>query len=426
MEREVKSSSNVSYKKVKKRKCKKIAFICSILIVLLSITLFSLYYFLGGNYLKLTSDNKDTIEVMVGDNNYQKPKVTCTFLGKKVSKKNIKIMKEIDINKLGEQEVIYECEKSFFKKNVSVKYNVVDKIAPELEVDSEEKVTIYVNDNYNEPIVKAVDNYDGDITDKVEKIGEVDNKKAGTYEIEYKVQDSSGNEISKKIVVEVKTKQVAGSNKGANMSCGEAGVIYLTFDDGPNNYYTPVILDVLKKYNVKATFFVTSAGSDDLIKREFDEGHKVAIHTSSHAYNVVYASEEAFWNDMDIVKERIIRITGVEPTMMRFPGGSSNTVSRHYSIGIMGRLAEQIENKGYAYFDWNISSGDAGETTDPNVEYANVVNTLSKSRGNVVLMHDIKKHTSEAIESIVKYGIDNGYTFDVLNNSIVCHQPINN
>lgn len=426
MEREVKSSSNVSYKKVKKRKCKKIAFICSILIVLLSITLFSLYFFLGGNYLKLTSDNKDTIEVMVGDNNYQKPKVTCTFLGKKVSKKNIKIMKEIDINKLGEQEVIYECEKSFFKKNVSVKYNVVDKIAPELEVDSEEKVTIYVNDNYNEPIVKAVDNYDGDITDKVEKIGEVDNKKAGTYEIEYKVQDSSGNEISKKIVVEVKTKQVAGSNKGANMSCGEAGVIYLTFDDGPNNYYTPVILDVLKKYNVKATFFVTSAGSDDLIKREFDEGHKVAIHTSSHAYNVVYASEEAFWNDMDIVKERIIRITGVEPTMMRFPGGSSNTVSRHYSIGIMGRLAEQIENKGYAYFDWNISSGDAGETTDPNVEYANVVNTLSKSRGNVVLMHDIKKHTSEAIESIVKYGIDNGYTFDVLNNSIVCHQPINN
>ena len=363
---------------------------------------------------------------MVGDNNYQKPKVTCTFLGKKVSKKNIKIMKEIDINKLGEQEVIYECEKSFFKKNVNVKYNVVDKIAPELEVDSEEKVTIYVNDNYNEPIVKAVDNYDGDITDKVEKIGEVDNKKAGTYEIEYKVQDSSGNEISKKIVVEVKTKQVAGSNKGANMSCGEAGVIYLTFDDGPNNYYTPVILDVLKKYNVKATFFVTSAGSDDLIKREFDEGHKVAIHTSSHAYNVVYASEEAFWNDMDIVKERIIRITGVEPTMMRFPGGSSNTVSRHYSIGIMGRLAEQIENKGYAYFDWNISSGDAGETTDPNVEYANVVNTLSKSRGNVVLMHDIKKHTSEAIESIVKYGIDNGYTFDVLNNSIVCHQPINN
>lgn len=424
MEKEVKGSSNVSYKKVKKTKCKRIVFICSILIILLSITLFSLYYFLGGNYLKLTSNNKDTIEVMVGDNNYQKPKMTCTFFNKKVS--NIKITKNIDINKLGEQEVIYECEKSFFKKNASVKYNVVDKIVPELEVDSDEKISIYVNDNYNEPTVKAEDNYDGDITDRVEKIGEIDNKKAGTYEIEYKVQDSSGNETSKKIVVEVKNKPTGSSNKGANMSCGEAGVIYLTFDDGPNNYYTPVILDVLKKYNVKATFFVTSAGSDDLIKREYDEGHAVAIHTSSHAYNVVYASEEAFWNDMNIIKERIVRITGVEPTMMRFPGGSSNTVSRHYSIGIMGRLAEDIENKGYAYFDWNISSGDAGETTDPNVEYANVINSLSKSRGNVVLMHDIKKHTSQAIESIVKYGIDNGYTFDVLNNSVVCHQPINN
>ena len=426
MEKEVDDSSGVRCKKAKKRKCKKVVFICSILIVLLSITLFSIYYFLGGNYLKLTSDNKDTIEVMVGDNNYYKPKVTCTFFNKKVTSKNLKITKDIDSNKLGEQEVIYECKKSFFKKNVSVKYNVVDKIAPELEVDSKEKISIYVNDDYNEPTVKAIDNYDGDITDKIEKIGEVDNKKAGTYEIEYKVQDSSGNETSKKIIVEVKVRPIVSSNKSSNMSCGDAGVIYLTFDDGPNNYYTPVILDVLKKYNVKATFFVTSAGSDDLIKREFDEGHSVAIHTSSHAYNVIYASEEAFWNDMNIIKERIVRITGVEPTMMRFPGGSSNTVSRHYSVGIMGRLAEQIENKGYAYFDWNISSGDAGETTDPNVEYANVVNNLSKSRGNVVLMHDIKKHTSEAIESIVKYGIDNGYTFDVLNNGIVCHQRINN
>ena len=111
---------------------------------------------------------------------------------------------------------------------------------------------------------------------------------------------------------------------------------------------------------------------------------------------------------------------------MRFPGGGSNTVSRNYSVGIMGRLAQQIEERGYAYFDWNISSGDAGGTTDPNVEYRNVVNNLSKSRGNVILMHDIKYHTSQAIDSIVKYGIDNGYTFSVLTKDVVCHQHINN
>ena len=84
------------------------------------------------------------------------------------------------------------------------------------------------------------------------------------------------------------------------------------------------------------------------------------------------------------------------------------------------------QDKGYAYFDWNISSGDAGGTTDPNVEYQNVISGLSKKKGNVILMHDIKKHTSQAIEKIVKYGLDNGYTFKVLTPDVVCHQRINN
>lgn len=413
--------------KKKKGKTKKVLLITSSIIILLSLVLFLLYYFFGGNYLKISTD-KQNIEVAVGSNDYEKPNIHCKFFGKKV--KDIKIIKDIDINKIGLQEVEYECNKSFFKKKIIVKYNVVDKEPPILEIDSEDSISIYVNDEYNEPTVKATDNYDGDITDRIEKKGSVDNSKAGTYEIEYSVKDSSGNESVKTIKVEVKTRPIAknrgGSSNSSNMSCGEAGVIYLTFDDGPNNAYTPIILDVLKKYGVPATFFITSSGSDDLVRREYNEGHAVGIHTSTHAYNVVYSSDEAFWNDMNVVKERIERLTGSSPKLMRFPGGSSNTVSRHYSAGIMGRLAQQIEEKGYGYFDWNISSGDAGGTTDPIQEYYNVINNLSKSRGNVILMHDIKKHTSEAIDSIVKYGIDNGYTFDVLNTSIICHQAINN
>jgi peptidoglycan/xylan/chitin deacetylase (PgdA/CDA1 family) len=92
----------------------------------------------------------------------------------------------------------------------------------------------------------------------------------------------------------------------------------------------------------------------------------------------------------------------------------------------MSQLAKEVEAKGYGYFDWNISSGDAGGTTDPNVEYKNVINSLSKSRGNVILMHDIKKHTSQAIGKIIKYGLDNGYKFKVLTKDVVCHQRINN
>lgn len=423
MERE----KGYKYKHGKKRKAKKVVVIISIFVVLLTVVLFGLYYFFGGNYLVLSSDKDYTIDVMAFDNDYEKVNISCKFFNKEV--KDIKLIKDIDINKIGNQEAEYECTKSFFKKKITVKYNVVDTVYPELNIDSEENISIYVGEEYKEPTFKALDNYDGDITDKVEKNGSVDNSKAGSYEIEYKVSDSSGNETSKKIKVEVKVKPTSksgGAKSSGNLACGNPGTIYLTFDDGPNGYYTPVILDVLKKYGVKATFFVTSAGPDNLIKREYDEGHAIGLHSSTHAYNQIYASSEAFWSDMQIVSDRIERITGYKTDLLRFPGGVSNTVSRHYNVGIMSQLAREVEDRGYGYFDWNISSGDAGGTTDPNQEYRNVINNLSKSRGNVILMHDIKKHTSEAIDSIVKYGVDNGYTFDVLDKSVICHQNINN
>ena len=86
----------------------------------------------------------------------------------------------------------------------------------------------------------------------------------------------------------------------------------------------------------------------------------------------------------------------------------------------------EVVEKGYNYFDWNLSSGDAGGVKNATEEYNNVVKSLSKSRGNVILMHDIQLTTRDAIESIVKYGLDNGYTFDVLNTSIQCKQATNN
>ena len=125
------------------------------------------------------------------------------------------------------------------------------------------------------------------------------------------------------------------------------------------------------------------------------------------------------------MQDKIRNSTGYTSTIIRFPGGSSNTVSK-YNPGIMTTLTGVVLERGFRYFDWNISSGDAGGTTDPDVEYKNVVTNLSKKRGNVILMHDIKKHTSQAIEDIIKYGLDNGYTFKVLTNDVVCHQKINN
>lgn len=206
------------------------------------------------------------------------------------------------------------------------------------------------------------------------------------------------------------------------------GTIYLTFDDGPGDY-TAALLDVLKKYNVKATFFVTGRGDDAMIAREYDEGHAIGLHTFSHNYSYVYASIDNFMADLYKVQDRVKNITGYTSFLMRFPGGSSNTVSRRYDGGthIVSKLAAKLASLGFTYFDWNISSGDAGETTSADVVFQNVINGLKDGDSSVVLQHDIKDFSVAAVERIIIYGIEHNYTFDKLSaDSYAAHHRINN
>jgi peptidoglycan/xylan/chitin deacetylase (PgdA/CDA1 family) len=321
-----------------------------------------------------------------------------------------------------EDGIIYTVEDSSGNKT-QVKRNIKkeDTESPIIQLYGSKTIYLSLNETFKESGYEATDNCSGDITKKVTISSNLDTSKIGSYTKVYTVTDDSGNEttINRNIVV----REV----KKTTLCVGEKGVIYLTFDDGPNAIYTPKILDVLKKYNVKATFFVTMAGPDSLIKREYEEGHTVALHTATHNYKTVYTSVNDYFNDLYKVQNRVNKIIGIKPTIIRFPGGSSNTVSRKYQEGIMSILTNMVEEKGFKYYDWNISSGDAGGTTDPNVEYHNVVSNLSKNCSNIVLMHDIKKHTSEAIEDIVKYGLDNGYTFKAITeNTEEVHQKVNN
>ena len=296
-----------------------------------------------------------------------------------------------------------------------------DKEAPVIKLNGNDHIYVTLNNKFNEPGYVVEDNCNDDLTDGVKTEGEVDTSKLGDYEINYSVKDEAGNEAVAKRVVTIQKEIV---KRTASLGCGEPGVIYLTFDDGPNNSTTTTILNVLKKYDVKATFFVTNTngGSDSQIKREFDEGHLVALHTDSHEYSRLYASDEAYYNDLKKISDRVERITGQKSKIIRFPGGSSNTVSRHYSTGIMSRLANDVEAKGYTYVDWNVDSTDAETATKTSdLVYSRVTSQLSKSKGNVVLMHDIKSTTAGAIERIVQYGLNNGYTFKVLDSSVVCH-----
>lgn len=337
--------------------------------------------------LSVTSDDL----YVCPDSKIKKDKVTAidNYDGDISSKVKVKVLKD---------KIIYSVQDSNGNKKIVTKKVIFKDIEkPNITLEGGEEITVYVGEEYKELGYSVSDNCDNNLKDKVKVEGSVDTSKEGVYIITYKLSDSSDNSTS------VTRKVNVVDNKG---------IIYLTFDDGPNDGTTNVILDILKEEGVKATFFVTCHGPDELIKREYDEGHTVALHTATHNYAILYASDEAYFNDLQQVQNRVKRITGFDSKIIRFPGGASNTISRRYSSGIMSRITQEVLNRGYKYYDWNISSGDAGNTTDPNVVYSNVVNSLRTDRANMVLMHDIKTYTRDALRNIIRYGKNNGYRFE--------------
>lgn len=178
--------------------------------------------------------------------------------------------------------------------------------------------------------------------------------------------------------------------------------IYLTFDDGPSSN-TDEILDILKAYDVKATFFVvgkTDEASRKAYRRIVEEGHTLGMHSYSHSYEDIYDSEEDFQADMKKLQEYLYELTGVWPRFYRFPGGSSNTVS---NID-MQKLADWLTDQGVTYFDWNVASGDAVSRELPaETLLANCLAGIRNQQNCVVLMHDAanKDTTVEALPEII-------------------------
>ena len=184
---------------------------------------------------------------------------------------------------------------------------------------------------------------------------------------------------------------------------GEKSKVYLTFDDGPSDN-TQAILDILKKYNVKATFFVTGK-TDDLSREMYQkivaEGHTLGMHSYSHKYSVLYDSMASFEQDYTQIHDYLYEVTGVDCKYYRFPGGSSNRVSN----SDMTQFIRYLNDKGITYFDWNVSSGDATSqayTVDELIQ--NVMGDVVKYKTSVVLMHDstVKPTTVEALPALIE------------------------
>lgn len=187
--------------------------------------------------------------------------------------------------------------------------------------------------------------------------------------------------------------------------------VYLTFDDGPSEN-TDEILDVLDRYEIKATFFVvgkTDEHSKQMYQRIVDEGHTLALHSYTHKYNTIYSSLDAYQQDLDQLSDLIYDVTGVRSHYMRFPGGSSNQVS---DID-MKEFIKLVTQQGYQYYDWNVVSGDATSRkyTAEDLE-KNVLDGVHNYRTSIVLMHDATNKTStvEALPVIIETLKKEGYT----------------
>ncbi len=352
------------------------------------------------------------------------------------------IISDVDTTKLGEYKVEYNIKYRGRDYHFERIVRVVDEEAPTIETNMDEVTLGYCNNELTSTLeYKALDNFDGDITDKVKK-SESDDK----YILS--VTDSNGNKTEKELKKKVGEKptdkivlngrasvsiELGSSYKeeGAYLTdgCGEtiegeivtsgnvdtnkegkytityklkdndniknkrtitvyketakasngSGIIYLTFDDGPGAY-TSQILNTLDKYNVKATFFVTNQfpGYKNTIKQEYDRGHTVAVHSLTHNWNI-YQSSNAYWNDFNAMNDIIEQQTGHRTTLLRFPGGTSNHMANKTSGKVgMSTLVNEVNSKGLHYFDWNVSVEDAGSCVNVSDKVSCVVNNFKR------------------------------------------------
>lgn len=316
--------------------------------------------------------------------------------------------------------IVYSvADSSGNRAEVTRKIVYFDPIPPVLELKGSSKITLTVGDSYREPGYTATDNGDVDLTDRVKVSGSVNVYRAGTYKITYHVSDDYGNEtvVIRTITVKAKSQPQTSTPSGK--------VIYLTFDDGPGAY-TSKLLKILKKYNVKATFFVTNTSYAYLIEDIVSDGHAIGMHSTNHNYNKIYASEEAFFADNAKMQSIIEKYSGVKSTLLRFPGGSSNKVSS-FNPGIMSKLTKSVQDMGFQYFDWNVDSNDAGGAKTAQQVYENVISGVKKRSVSIVLQHDIKSFSVDAVEKIIQWGLENGYTFLPLTpSSPTAHHGVNN
>ena len=236
----------------------------------------------------------------------------------------------------------------------------------------------------------------------------------------YKQDQQSMSDNKDTIITEESNKNTISKSQWLknveNIYNGKEGKrVFLTFDDGPSDTVTPHILDILKKYNIKATFFVLGnrvSNHKELIQREYNEGHYIANHGYSHRYDKIYSSSSKVLEEYNKTEAAIKKALGnkeYESNLFRFPGGS---VGGSYDK-VKKQAKKQLKKEGIAYLDWNALTNDANGAKSKKEIIKNLKTTIQNKDNVVVLMHDAadKKLTYQSLEEVIKYLKKQGYNF---------------
>ena len=371
--------------------------------------LFLILFFANTYTLTIRLSGDDPLYLERG-NEYRDPGATAIYKGSILhfgdTEVPVIVSQEINTRSCGTYEVTYHAEHKNLEATATRMVIVPDRTAPVITLDESVNV-VRKGDEWKDSFT-AIDDQDGDLSEQVEILGEVNMRRDGKYQLTYRVQDSAGNEATANRTVVVSSVAI---NRPELAKQGDKNVIYLTFDDGPG-MYTERLLEILDSHNVKATFFVTDTNpaSRDLIGEEYRRGHTIGVHTMTHDYNVIYESGKAFWEDIDqeleIIKEQI----GEETPFMRFPGGSSNDLIT-MNDELRQALAVGLRDRGLKYYDWTIDSNDSDDSYTTDDIYWNMIDQTVVADPKIVLCHDLKRTTVDMIDNYLSWAIENHYVF---------------
>ena len=192
-------------------------------------------------------------------------------------------------------------------------------------------------------------------------------------------------------------------------------ICYLTFDDGPSKN-TIKILDILKKYDAKATFFVIGncicEENKPILERIVEEGHAIGLHANNHVYEKFYADENSFLKDYENLYTTLKRDYGIETAIFRLPGGSAC----RYLYGKGSEYVDKMRQRGFSCFDWNVTGEDSVGTPTVYSIQKNVFDRVFRYEKPIVLLHDssIADTTVQALPQIIEKIKEKGYRFSTL------------